>query len=143
MRRRDRYLFHILALVVVALSLLLPGSGAAQLGGLPDEWTLQALQVASEQFGVSYRELYVTADCESGGFRPDVVYGPTRGAAGEQGMFQYLGGARHHLWQGSPWWDYSPYDPMAASLATAYWWDRDPTRKYEWSCWRLRVLGRL
>jgi hypothetical protein len=28
------------------------------------------------------------ASCESGGFRPDVVYGPTRGRAGEIGLFQ-------------------------------------------------------
>lgn len=138
LRKSDRWALHALAVIVVAVALLPAApSGAQVVQPQPDEWTMQALVEASEDHGVSFQELFVTARCESGGFRRDVVYGPTRGQQGEEGMLQYLHGQRHHLWRSSPWAEYSPFDPVAASKVTAWQWARDPSRKTEWSCWRI------
>jgi hypothetical protein len=43
-----------------------------------------------EAFGDRWQYAFEVARCETGGFRPDVIYGPTRGSAGERGLFQLL-----------------------------------------------------
>ena len=109
----------------------------ASLTGQPDQWTEQGLMEASQMFGVPYQELYDVAQCESGSFRPEVVYGPARGKAGEQGMLQYVDGASHSLWLASPWAEFSPYDPHAAAFVTAWHWSQTYLTRCHWSCWRL------
>jgi soluble lytic murein transglycosylase-like protein len=49
---------------------------------------LPVIHEAADAYGVSRAWLYRTLRCESGGFRADVVYGPTTGAAGERGIAQ-------------------------------------------------------
>lgn len=131
-----RWTMHVLALVVVALSLLLPSPGGAQVAG-PDAWTLHALTVAAEQYGVPFRELYVTAECESGSFRPDVVYGPTLGALGEKGMMQLHPRGKLIEFYAVGYSD--PFDPVQAADYTAWAFSRG--QQYHWSCWRLRWRG--
>lgn len=103
----------------------------------PDEWTQQSIQVACEMFRVSCHEMEVVARCESEQYNPAVIYGPRRGAAGEQGLFQYVGGNRHYMWQRSPWAEFSAYDPQAAAFVTAWNWSTEPSVKTQWSCWRI------
>ena len=128
------------ALAVVLTVALLHQVAAHEPYGV-DDWTRTAIEQASEEFGVSYHELYETMHCESAHFDPRVIYGPRLGALGEQGGLQYLGGARHYLWQRSPWAAYSPFDPHAAARVTAWNWMIEPATKRQWSCWRL-LFGR-
>lgn len=135
-----RWLINLLTMLTVAG--LLYVADAHEPYGV-DEWTRTAIVEASEEFGVPYHELYTVAHCESDHFDPRVIYGPRTGALGEQGALQFLGGKRHHLWQRSPWAAFSPFDPHAAFRVTAWWWSVDPSRRWEWSCWRVNFVGRL
>lgn len=65
-------------------------SGATQSnpGGLDMPRELRVAFV--EEFGDRWAYAWEVSRCETGGFRPDVIYGPTRGAAGERGLFQLL-----------------------------------------------------
>ena len=51
---------------------------------------------------------------ESANFRPDVVYGPFVGGAGERGMAQFIPGTWNDWGRGNP---YNPSDSMAAWAA--------------------------
>jgi hypothetical protein len=131
----------VLRLLIPAAILLTSLALPVRAGGGPDAWTLQSLQRAAELFHLDFQEFYAVAECESDHFDPAVIYGPRTGKLGEKSLFQYLGGADHFLWRNSPWADFSVWDPQAAAFVTGYSWWRDPSTKWQWSCWRRLGLA--
>lgn len=80
----SRLALHTALLATVALATQ-PSRTTAH--GAPPE-IADVIYAAAAEYGVSGDELFRVIHCESAHFRPDVMYGPTRGAAGEIGAAQ-------------------------------------------------------
>jgi len=79
---------------------------------------------AADHYGISRTWLRSTLSCESGGYRADVVYGPTRGAAGEIGVAQL-----------------HPAGELRRFLAVGYDNAFDPSQAIWYTAWRFSVGG--
>lgn len=103
------------ALVLGLLLASSVGSGRAQ---STEAELAPVVAEAASHYGISAAWLAATIRCETGGWRADVVYGPTRGAAGEMGAAQLhpQGELRRFLAVGYT----DPFDPSQAIFFTAW-----------------------
>lgn len=100
----------------------------------PEPTVEEHLRDAAAEFGIPEQAdtLVAVASCESGGFRADVLDGRTSGAAGEQGVLQFL----PSTWRpNAARLGYTPddiLDPRAQARVTAFMWQR--RQQWQWTC---------
>jgi len=78
---------------------------------MPDTSLLQAIQTAAEEISFPSAVAFEQLKLESGNFRPDVIYGPFVGGAGERGLAQFIPATWARFGDGDP---YNPYDSLRA-----------------------------
>lgn len=78
---------------------------------MPDTSLLQLIQTTADEIGFPSAVAIEQLRIESGNFRPDVIYGPYIGNAGERGLAQFIPATWARFGNGDP---YNPTNSMQA-----------------------------